>query len=81
MGLLAPEGRFGAVRKEPVRPLVEADPTVRQGARQQPLVPSHQPLAQQPGVFHGFSTNSFLSLRLHGFGASAFARNACSWPA
>ena len=29
MGLLAPEGWFGAVRKEPVRPLVEADPTVR----------------------------------------------------
>ncbi len=54
MGLLAPEGRLGAVRKEPVRPLVEADPTVRRGARRQPFIASHQPLTQQPGVFHGF---------------------------
>ena len=29
VGFLAPEGRLRAVRKEPVRPLVESDPTVR----------------------------------------------------
>ena len=37
VGVLAPERRFGTVRKEPVRPLVEGDPTVRRGARQQPV--------------------------------------------
>ena len=54
MGLLAPEGRLRALLQEPVRPLVEPDPTVRRGTRQQPLVASHQPLTHHLLGFASF---------------------------